>query len=116
MGGSCGQLVAEAALAAPEEAPVCAQFLAGVAELHEMFLELAFLVEAQGEMVERIACSVTQAQEYTGNPNSSQVYCPWSSHGRSCLQQPPGFSFCRLQPKATESFFRLGKIKSLQKR
>lgn len=43
-----------------------AKLSAGVAELHEMFLELAFLVEAQGDMVERIACSVTQAQEYTG--------------------------------------------------
>ncbi|KAL8447537.1 hypothetical protein Emed_004325 [Eimeria media] len=37
-----------------------------VAELHQMFVELSFLVEAQGEMVEHIQYSVSQAKEYTG--------------------------------------------------
>ena len=32
-----------------------------------MFVELSFLIEAQGEMVEQIQYSVTQAKEYTGN-------------------------------------------------
>ncbi|CDJ44328.1 hypothetical protein ETH_00034140, partial [Eimeria tenella] len=36
-----------------------------VAELHQMFVELSFLVEAQGEMVEQIQYSVQQAKEYT---------------------------------------------------
>ncbi|KAL8274737.1 hypothetical protein Esti_001342 [Eimeria stiedai] len=36
-----------------------------VAELHQMFVELSFLVEAQGEMVEHIQYSVSQAKEYT---------------------------------------------------
>ncbi|KAL8445754.1 hypothetical protein Emag_005028 [Eimeria magna] len=38
-----------------------------VAELHQMFVELSFLVEAQGEMVEHIQYSVSQAKEYTGD-------------------------------------------------
>ncbi|KAL8425629.1 hypothetical protein Efla_003349 [Eimeria flavescens] len=36
-----------------------------VSELHQMFVELSFLVEAQGEMVEHIQFSVSQAKEYT---------------------------------------------------
>ncbi|KAL8428399.1 hypothetical protein ACSSS7_007259 [Eimeria intestinalis] len=36
-----------------------------VTELHQMFVELSFLVEAQGEMVEHIQYTVSQAKEYT---------------------------------------------------
>ncbi|PFH31900.1 syntaxin protein [Besnoitia besnoiti] len=36
-----------------------------VAELHQMFVELAFLVEQQGELLDQIQYNVTQAKDYT---------------------------------------------------
>ena len=36
-----------------------------VTELHEMFLDVATLVEAQGEMINRIDVHVTNATDYT---------------------------------------------------
>ena len=36
-----------------------------ITELHEMFIDIATLIEAQGEMVNRIDSHVTQAVDYT---------------------------------------------------
>ncbi|CBZ49923.1 hypothetical protein NCLIV_004070 [Neospora caninum Liverpool] len=36
-----------------------------VAELHQMFVELAFLVEQQGELLDQIQYNVTKAKDYT---------------------------------------------------
>ncbi|OEH78737.1 regulator of chromosome condensation repeat-containing protein [Cyclospora cayetanensis] len=47
-----------------------------VTELHQMFVELSFLVEAQGDMVEHIQYSVAQAKEYTGSLHAAAWSAP----------------------------------------
>lgn len=41
--------------------------LLGVTELHQMFLDLATLVGAQGELLDQIEYSVNEAKDYAGN-------------------------------------------------
>lgn len=42
---------------------------ASIAELHQMFLDLAFLVEQQGELLDRIDVQVQSAADYVEQGN-----------------------------------------------
>lgn len=46
---------------------------ASVAELHQMFLDLAVLTQIQGEMLDNIELSVQQTNEWTGSGNEDLV-------------------------------------------
>ena len=73
---------------------VCLSFIhSGVAELHQMFVELATLVEAQGELLDQIEYSVNSAAEYASRRRPSTcIACP---PGRTLGRVPVRLSVCR---------------------
>merc|ERR1712210_367934 len=64
-----------------------------IKELHDMFMDMAMLVESQGEMIDRIEYHVEHAVDYvqTSTQDCCQIILVWQS---SCLQKKILFSGC----------------------
>ena len=60
-----------------------------IAELHQLFLDMSVLVEAQGELLDQIEFTVSQSVNYTGKVRTAQPHADscWPHEAPACATQ-----------------------------